>query len=271
MSEVIQFNRFSELHNGKDIFFCKTDFLEEDFKEIKKTKNNVILISGNSDYSITEDLVKVAPKNISKWFCQNNNSSDLKMVTLPMGIENSFESKRSGHGVGWDFAVEKNKILSSIFTKKITGEMSNLVYANFGIGTNPDWRSKVKDACLKLDYVTHKDANLTYSEFISNVLSHEAVVCPVGNAPNGQADTHRAYEVLYSNRIPIMFSHKQEHLYETLYKFLPVVFLENLEQLFDKDYITEQIKAAKNKTNEKIKFSYWKKRIENLSLSINGS
>ena len=158
---------------------------------------------------------------------------------------------------------------SSVFNKKNTGELSNLIYANFGVGTNPEWRNKVKEVCKKIDYITVQDANLTYPEFVSNVISHEAVICPVGNAPNGDADTHRAYEVLYSNRIPIMFSHKQKHLYETLYKFLPVVYLEDLEQLFDKAYIVEQLYLVKNKSREKIKFSYWKEKIEKASRFIN--
>ena len=117
MSDIIQFNRFSELHDGENIFFCKTDFLQRDFDTIKKKNKKVILISGNSDIPITNETVEHAPTNIFAWFCQNNLSNNPKVVSLPLGIENSFECKRLGHGVAWDFALEKNKILSSIFEK----------------------------------------------------------------------------------------------------------------------------------------------------------
>jgi hypothetical protein len=183
-------------------------------------------------------------------------------VSLPTGIENHIESKRSGHGVKWDFAIEKHKILSSLFAKKITGQTSNLIYANFNINTNPQWRNKIKNICLSLDYVTFKEPNLSYPEFISDVISHEAVVCPIGNAPtNGEGDNHRIYEVLYSNRVPIVFSNGHKTMYDRIYKFLPVVFLETEEQLLDKKYITDQINAVKDKSNEIIKFSHWKKNI----------
>ena len=257
MSEIIQLNRFSKLHNGKDIFFCKTDFLQKDFDIISKLNHDVILISGNSDIAITNKIAKTAPQNISTWFCQNNECDDPRVVSLPLGIENTFECKRFGHGVAWDFALEKNKILSSIFNKKITGETFNLVYANFNVNTSPIWRNKIKDVCLKSNHITFEKSNLSYPEFISKILSHEAVVCPCGNG----VDTHRVYETLYANRIPIVFSHGQGYLYKTLYKFLPVVLLENPEQLLDKQHIINNIKVAKNKSNEKIKFSHWRKRI----------
>lgn len=262
MPQIIQFNKFSKFHDGKKVFFCKTDFLPKDFEVIEKLNNEVILITGNSDFAVTENLVNSAPKNISKWFCQNNASTNPKTVTLPMGIENSIECKRSGHGVTWDFALEKNIILSSIFNKKIEGQTSNLIYSNFNINTNPEWRTKIKKMCLEADHITFEDSKLNYEQFISNILSHEAVVCPVGNCPQDQADTHRIYEVLYSNRIPIMFSYKQDHLYETLFKFLPVVFLEKPEQLFDKNYLLKHINLAKSKSKEKITLSYWERVIK---------
>ena len=39
---TIQFNKLSELHNGKTIFFTKTDFIVSDLIEIGKLKKPLI-------------------------------------------------------------------------------------------------------------------------------------------------------------------------------------------------------------------------------------
>ncbi|MAF36509.1 hypothetical protein CL622_05325 [archaeon] len=266
MSEIIQFNKFGELHNGISVFFCKTDFLEEEFARIKDLKENIILISGNSDYIIADNLVESMPQNIVHWFCHNNLSSSIKVTNLPIGIENSLEAKRAGHGVGWQHAIEKEKILSSLFEKDIS-KPTNLIYANFNISTNPPWRERIKKACVASNFTTYKECNLSYFDFISDILDHEAVVCPAGNKPDQKkqgGDNHRIYEVLYSNRIPIVFSENQHSMYEKLYKFLPVVLLEDEQKLLDKSYIVDQLKEAKKKTKtDIIKFSFWKKKILN--------
>lgn len=62
--DFLQLNKFSELHDGKNIIFCKTDYIISEFNYIKNLKNDVILITGNSDYPITDDLANLAPKNI---------------------------------------------------------------------------------------------------------------------------------------------------------------------------------------------------------------
>ena len=80
-----------------------------------------------------------------------------------------------------------------------------------------EWRNKIKNLCENCNHVTFKNYGLSYQEFISDVISHDAVLCPVGNSPEGVADNHRIYEVLYSNRIPIVFAKNQNVLYNKLY------------------------------------------------------
>ncbi len=100
---------------------------------------------------------------------------------------------------------------------------------------------------------------MSYEEFISDILSHKASICPSGNG----IDTHRLYETLYANRIPIVFSRDQKHIYDTLYKSLPVICLDNVLQISNKNLINNLINKLNNNT-EKIKYSYWKKRIQSL-------
>ena len=60
MNDLIQFNKFSELHDGRKIIFCKTDFLSAEFEIIEKMNSEVVLISGNSDFAVNDVIANYA-------------------------------------------------------------------------------------------------------------------------------------------------------------------------------------------------------------------
>ncbi len=64
MRNYFQINKLSELHDGKNIIFCKTDFIQQEFQYINSLDNDVILITGNSDYAIDHHKFNDRPKNI---------------------------------------------------------------------------------------------------------------------------------------------------------------------------------------------------------------
>ena len=152
----------------------------------------------------------------------------------------------------------KHKFISYFFDEKDLNVPTDFMYANFGIESNPGWRNKVKDMCTKSDFVNFEQSKLSYIQFINNILSHEAVVCPIGN---GLGDNHRIYETLYLNRIPIVFSKNQNILYDKIYSKLPVVMVDDLDELLDYDIMQEKVNKAKTKSIDTIRFSYWKNRI----------
>jgi hypothetical protein len=258
MSDIIQFNKFCDLHDGKNIIFCKTDFLAPEFEFIKTLENDVILISGNSDYAITDEIAALLPENVLKWYCHNNLSSHPKTVSIPMGIENSVKAVRNGHGVGWDHAIEKEKTISYLFEDDDSTAPSKFIYANFNINTNPQWRTPTKEMCQYSDLINWDQSKLDYFSFISKILDHEAVVCPIGNGP----DTHRLYETLYLGRIPIVFSfNEQAILYKSIYSLLPVVLLDNLEDLNNENLLRAKLDDVASKNLDMAKYSYWEERI----------
>ena len=99
--DFIELNKFSHLHDEQNIIFCKTDFLREQLREIEKLGNDVVLITGNSDYPITDDYLNFLPKNVIKWFGQNIISKNSIFEPIPLGLENKLESVRKGHGIGY--------------------------------------------------------------------------------------------------------------------------------------------------------------------------
>jgi len=248
MNDCIQINRFSELHNGENIFFCKTDFLQEAFRFMRGLNREVILISGNSDYCITDELIYDAPHNIKKWFCQNRCSDNKLLESIPLGIENTSECKIGGHGHVWNHAQEKYDILKLPPTRNPT----KFIYSNFNTSTNPPHRNEVKQKCIDLNHITWQEPNLSYQQFVEDILDHEAVVCAQGN-DNG--DNHRIYETLYLGRVPITFNKEQ---YKHIHHLFPTVLINNPEELEDQDNLKLRVKEAQTVNKKYLTFQHWK-------------
>lgn len=243
VDEIFQFDKLSWLHDGKKIFFCSTDSLKDDFATIANNSQKAILITGNSDYGVTEQIASVMPDNIHHWFCTNNLANNDKITSIPLGVSSSKD------------------ILLSKLSSRSDDKIEGLVYANFTVHTNWNWRRCVARACHESEFINHNRYHIEPSEFYSKILSHKMVVCPLGNAPQGQADNHRIYETLYCNRVPIVFSTDQNILYESIYSKLPVIMIDGVEDLYNKDKILKMYEEVKDKPTDMIKYSFWKNKI----------
>jgi len=259
-SEIIQFNKFAKFHNGKNVFFCKTDYLLELFAALRSYRVPSILISGNSDYPITDELVLKAPPCIKKWFSQCVNTDHPMMYGLPYGIDNHESYIRDGvcHGYGWAHVKEKLSLLSNFLNQA----PSQKVYANFSLGTHPI-RQEVCEICESSPHVTvkisknHEEANnKPYAKYLMDIADHNMVVCPRGNAP---AETHRFWEALYMNRVPIIKRNKGNSFFTEL----PVIVLKDWKQLADLEFLESECEKVKNNSREMLKVSYWENLIFN--------
>ena len=250
---VFQLNKLSKYHDGKFIFFTKTDYLRKDFDEISKLENEVILISGNSDFVIDDALSNSMPKNIKAWFATNVITENPKIIPIPLGIENYEESIRQGHGVGYDRGLTKENFILNYQDRTPT----RFIYSNCRRGTNPGLRDRVIDISKKNIYITWEEPNLSIESFFDRVLDFEAVLCPQGN---GFGDNHRIYETLYLNRIPITTG---GHVHKSLHHNFPVVLVEDIELLKNYDFLREQVDIAKSKVWDRslLDLDYWKNRI----------
>jgi hypothetical protein len=258
-SKYIEINKLSHLHNGSSIFFCKTDYILSEFKNIEKQNNNTILITGNSDYAITDQILTLAPKNIKKWYAQNAIANSPILEPLPIGLENKLPSERENHGIGY---FDRATLKESLLNKKIDSknkEPTKFLYANFNINTNPDYRNPIKKICQNIDFIDWEEPNLLLDSFFDKVLDYKMIVCPAGNG----LDTHRLWEVLYSNRVPITFIIDNYRLYD-LYRKLPIVLLNNIQQLYDKNLIEDLYLDCYNKIYQKdmLDINYWIYKIQ---------
>lgn len=254
---TIQINKFSELHNNETIIFCKTDYIFEEFKKIENIPHDITLITGNSDYPIDESRFHLKPKNVKKWYAQNAIVNNECLIPIPIGLENKLESVRIGHGVSYyNRASEKEQLLSRNITKSPTKKF----YANFNIYTNYSYRSNIKNICINSPHIDWEESNLSLNDFFDKILDYETVICPIGNG----VDTHRLWEVLYSNRIPITIKVGDFKIYE-LYEKLPIIILDNEHQLYDEKLLDSKINKIKNNQYDMslLDTTYWKKIIKN--------
>ena len=253
---VFQLNKLSKLHDGKSIFFTKTDYLMDDFKLIEQLKNEIILISGNSDLCVTDYHLSNLPNNVKFWFAHNAIVSHQKIINIPLGIENFEPSIRENHGIGYERANIKENFILNHKIKKPT----ELIYSNFTIGTNTTHRALIKNICVETPHITWEEPNLTVDDFFNRVLDFTSVVCAQGN---GEGDNYRIYETLYLNRIPITFNRR---LYNLLHHKFPIICLDNPLLLKDYNFIRNKIYEAKLKKWDKnlLNMDYWKSKILSL-------
>jgi hypothetical protein len=254
---VIQFNKFAKLHNGKDIFFCKTDYLARLFASLKGYYTPSVLISGNSDYPLTDAMIAEAPMCIRKWFAQSVNTTHPMAVAMPYGLENTDDCIVEGHGKGHGRGY-KVEAAANPPDREPTKEL----YANFSLDTHPV-RGPLYQLCESLPYVTtnaspsHGETNnRPYQVFVDEIVDHKMVICPRGNAP---AETHRFWETLYFNRVPII----KQNQGNSFFAALPVVVLEDWEQLKDKAFLDVEWARVKDNSREMLEMSYWESLILN--------
>lgn len=260
--DYLQINKLSSLHNGQNIFFCKTDFIFQDFATITTLDHDVVLISGNSDYAITDEIAKRMPQNIKYWYAQNAITNHPKVKPMPIGIENKYDAKRSGHGISYyDRVSEKENIFNAINTINIKPD--KFIYANFNVNTNVRYRSIIKDVAQNVEHIDWQEPNLDLYSLFNKFLHYKMILCPIGNG----IDTHRIWETLYCNRIPITIKVGDYQIYK-LYELFPIIVLDSIDDLYNKSLIDHKYKLILEKKYNKSLLSciYW---INNIIISMN--
>jgi hypothetical protein len=135
MNDLIQMNRFSELHDDERIVFCKIDHVMEDFRRVSTLPHKVVMLIMNGDYSFTPEILKHKPHNVKHIFATNSTVYNNIVTPIPIGVENQFEPERKGHGMINDGIFEKLPFLlgEEIVEPEI---FEDKLYANFNINTN---------------------------------------------------------------------------------------------------------------------------------------
>lgn len=229
------------IHDG-DVVYCDTHHILT-FKNILNQKNNLIIITHNSDHYLC-DGTPMDGNGVSvdelvcykKWYGQNVYSS--KVFPLPIGFENLRWEASFGPKTYWLNRMDQENV-----------DPKNLVYLNCNKNTNLQERQNCYDWAFKTKFVTVDDPNLSYVEYLKKIKQHKFILSPRGNG----LDCHRTWEILKMKRVPIL---KREGRLETLYENLPVLFVDDWEDLcgFDLELMYQNYSFD---NQQYLWFNYW--------------
>lgn len=255
---LIQTNRFcNDFHDGENVIFCRIDYILNEFEKIRLSKKNVVLIVGNGDKTFDNNIMNFCPDNVKHIFTTNTTCDSDRVTPIPIGVEMEIPASRIGHGGVNENIFEKLPYLLS--QKKIFPiTTKDKIYGNFNIHTNYDFRNKVKNFILGIPHIFF-EYGISYENFVVGVKNGMATLSPRGNG----IECLRTYEVLYLNEIPIVVGNLKEYnvIYEKIYKHLPIVFIEDLNELNNLSSIEKKIKSVENKSKEMVDYYYWKDKI----------
>ncbi|NBW13094.1 MAG: hypothetical protein EBR82_34245 [Caulobacteraceae bacterium] len=229
--------------------FVYTDILNFFFKNILPfIQTKFILISHNSDLGVSSEYERFLNSDkIIKWYCQNAAFNHEKLIPIPIGIANK----------QWEHGNEE------IFKKNYNDfKDKNKAFGCFNITTNSSFRTRIWEICSQ-SKICDMYSKLDFQTFVKIMSKYKYTLCPIGNPVAGSAgDNHKVYESLYVNSIPIVFEN-QKIIYDNIYKYLPVIFAQDVNILSDEIKLEEEFLKIKEKSKEKIDFNYWKNIINN--------
>jgi hypothetical protein len=168
-------------------------------------KNKFILIFHNSDACFEKEHLKLFEELplLEHIYTQNMNVVYPKVDALPIGLCN-YEKGLKG---AYETKVEKTKN----------------IYFYFNIGTNMNKRKECYEKIMEKG-VKWISTKLAYLQYLLELKKYKYCICPEGHG----IDTHRFWEALYMNVIPIC---KKNILVEYFSKFFPVVLLDEWDDL----------------------------------------
>lgn len=195
-------NHDNFLRNHKVLFVCTHD-KEAVYEKFRNNDvSNNILITHNSDNEINQEhLFEIS--RFKKQLSQNCRIRHDKLTSIPIGIENR---QWFNHSIFHN--VRRNPIIK---TKHI--------YFNFSIGTSIFSRQNCYDKLInKIPW----SERVPKEQYFEELKRHKYAICPRGNG----LDTHRVWECLYLDVIPIMLRSETLNIDN-----LPIIYLNDWNEL----------------------------------------
>lgn len=239
------------LKDGKISVYTHVHFVGRLFDYIKSNQigNPIVLVTHNSDYCVNEELFNQKPENVIKWFSQNVDYSHPTLQSIPIGLENT----------RWFVELDKKgRILNKMNQPK---NIKNYLYVNHNVRTFPQDRMEPYQIFSGKDWVTLVGGynGQNFDGYLDDIYNHKFVLAPRGNG----IDTHRLWECLYLNTIPIV----KRMVNNSFYEKLPICFVDNWSEI-NKEFLDKKYEEINNnKLNGTydmniLNMSYWKGLID---------
>ena len=232
-----------------DTVFLKTELKEIFFSEFhRKIPNKYILISHNSDISISKNDLTFIDHNIIHWFAMKLNvEMNEKISPLPSGLEN-YRYLSNGIVGNFDKAYKLNQKI----------EKSNNILCSFNASTNKTEREPLLEIAKtneKIDIRNFSDNK----DYLNNLSTYKYNLCPEGN----DFESHRIWETLFFNNYPIV-KHNLVNL-NFVNLGIPLIMVKSWDSLNDENIyetLNKNMHNEKSDSRQFVHFEFWKNLIE---------
>jgi hypothetical protein len=203
-SAAVEVSEYKNLYDKNSTVILEKKIDDKSF--VFFINNNLNIKDGDIIYSHTE-----AVESLFKLLKKSNLKN---LIPIPLGINNDYISKNPNEQDFIDFKF------------KNFDEKNNNIYFNFNINTRPFHRLNAYNFSIKNAGTVSSFTKLNKSDFLSELNNYKFVIAPFGNG----LDTHRVWEAIYSNSIPIV----KEHTAYNSFKELPIHFVKNFKDIDNK-------------------------------------
>ena len=242
-------NAFPNIYYKTDAIVQNRSIIWRNNKVHPPDKNSPIMLTGHSDYSITDKEVNLFKPKI--WFTVNKQTTLQNVYSLPLGITNN-TNESDLH------SIYGNLPCMILIMNEQIAKCKTLVYMNFNINTFPEERQQVYNMFKDKKWVTIGHIKNTLEgrkQFLRDIKSHVFVLCPRGNG----LDTHRLWETLYMGSIPIV---KKDIAFKD-FEDLPICFINDYNEISETFLQTEQDRIMNTSyCLDKLKIDYWINKIQ---------
>ena len=262
-SKLISLEEIEKIKPNSSMYLCSNALINFSKKMIDKIKIPFILVSGNSDLEVSPNAIGknyfykiLNNKFLQKWFAQNLNFENEKLINLPGGLDyqSAWESNTT-YTKDKMLPFEQEKILIDTFINSPNiNERRFLAFSNWHHLLSDErklcFKKIDKSICFFQNTRTYR--NITW-KLQSNFIF---VLCPSGAG----IDSHRIWEGILLGCIPIV----KKNGIINLFNNLPVIIINNWNEI-NINYLKDKYEKIINK---KFDFSslflkYWKLKFTN--------
>jgi len=249
-------NLIDQLTEDSSIYVCNTA-INNFAKNLHKLKCNIVLVSGDSDdtISLTPETEKILNcDKIKHWFAQNCVIYHSKISRMPIGLD--YHTIACGAMPHWGAkkteAEQEAEIKTLLIDVKPFYERKIACYANFHFAKTRGDRMNAINA-LPSNLVHYEPTNVSRLETFHHQMDYAFVISPFGCG----LDCHRTWEALILGCIPIIAHSGLDPLFDDLPVLLIDKWSDVSEDLLDRTILEFQ---NRNFNFDKLKLNYWVER-----------
>ncbi|MFZ4116159.1 MAG: exostosin domain-containing protein [Chthoniobacterales bacterium] len=238
------------------IVFCKIDAVLSLFEQLRLTRKQIVLVTGEGDFPCDAFRQKFLPKNVLHWFSTNVTHPHPRVSAIPLGLgspDDPVTLKSSEFLAAQQKATSKDHWLLVAFRPETNRRVRQKIYDYF------------KQRSEHESWITFQPPSVSTSHdfFLTQLTRHHFILCPPGNG----VDTHRLWETLTAGSYPIVLRSQAMMPFEEL----PILFVNHIEEI-TLDFLQQNLQQLeeKKKNLSMLTMPFWEQKIQSAKSELAG-